>query len=381
MRFTWTKFAVFILLIPCVGIGLKPGNDLSVYYRVAQYLIRGDVGRIYPDSAQLGNFFYGPLSFVFLYPLGFFSFEMAHWFWLGLEIFFYFLFWQSLARLFPELWGKGRWYLWALLWCFSIKPIHASFQSYNIQLMIAGILLWAVLGARSQSPSKQFLSGFFVFLTAGLKVFPLLMVVYLFIVGNTRVRAGLIFGFLASVGAPFILFGPAEAIELHRQFALHLLTYTDTYSLSTEVVNLSLPSLITKWAEPYFSAGAIGWFIRIFSAAILLIFFSWAFVRRPLQGIWAPALAFALMALLNVSSRPDYFVFYVPAFAAVLTSWKTSEEAGLFVPVATVVSFALMALISHWTLGPLNHQLEAIRIPVLGAILLCSACVVETAKS
>jgi energy-coupling factor transporter transmembrane protein EcfT len=78
------------------------------------------------------------------------------------------------------------------------------------------------------------------------------------------------------------------------------------------------------------------------------------------------------MAMLNSTTRPDYFIYFVPSFASLPLLIEHSSKK-LIYQLGTFISILLIAFITEWTLGSreLTHYLESIRIPVLGIILLC----------
>jgi len=78
------------------------------------------------------------------------------------------------------------------------------------------------------------------------------------------------------------------------------------------------------------------------------------------------------MALLNSTSRPDHFIFYVPAFCALVDLWRT-QFVSLWDRLGTGISVALIAFTAQFVVGSreLNNQLELWRVPVIGMIVLC----------
>ena len=147
----------------------------------------------------------------------------------------------------------------------------------------------------------------------------------------------------------------------------------DHYDLAKDVVSLSLPSLLATWLpRAWLDLGAIG----ISVLTISLLFFSWvAFGTKKIKCnddryLWA--FAWSMMGLLNSTTRPDYFIYFVPAFAS-LALIKRSGTKSKFFQLGIAISTGLIAFITEWTLGSreLTHYLEGLRIPVLGILLLC----------
>jgi hypothetical protein len=361
------------LLIPCWAISWKPGGDLGVYYKASEWLQRGWVTRLYSDNAEIGNFFYGPFGLAILNPLSLLSFHQANLLWLTLQSFSYFIFWFFLVKIFPEVLDPKRIPLFLLTWVVSIKPIHASFQSHNVQLMFAAILIFSEWNTQSKRKRDQLLSGILLSLLASIKIYPAFIALYYLLRKSHFVRLGLILGGLVSLVVPLLVFGFETGFSLPKQFVHNALHYHHIYDLSKDVVSLSLPSLLTTWLPVnWISAGAVS----LITALMALLYFSWVFKTRRLispqveRHSWA--MSWAAMAMLNSTTRPDYFIFFVPAFISIPFAIKHSPRPVLY-RVGLFISLALIAFITEWTLGSrdLTHYLESLRIPVIGVLLLC----------
>ena len=344
-----------ILLATCWGIGFKPGGDLNVYHQAAQWIASGKTDHIYRDNAQIGNFFYGPIAFTLLRPFGELQIETMNWIWLGLQTVAFLFFWIGLTRLFPTAW-------FLLAWVSSIKPIHASFQSHNVQLMFAAILVWAEIGSRQSNKIKQAAAGAVVVLLTAIKIYPGFIALYYLLRRPNPVRYGLLIGTALAALIPILTFGPRLGAYLPFEFVKTALTYHHVYDLGLDTVSLSLPSLLARWAPQLWLDYEL---IPIVVGIIAALFF----VRRPAPEPRNWALALALMGLLNSTTRPDYFIFFVPAFCA-LSELRNS----ISTKVGIAISLLLIAFITEWTLQSrdLSHRLESWRVPVLGIMLLCS---------
>jgi len=79
-----------------------------------------------------------------------------------------------------------------------------------------------------------------------------------------------------------------------------------------------------------------------------------------------------MMALLNSSTRPDYFIFFVPAFASIVEIWQNHKVGWSYIS-ATLLSIFLIAFTTEWVLGSkeLNNLVESWRVPAVGMIVLC----------
>ncbi len=364
---------LILLLIPCWGIAWKPGGDLGVYYKASQWLQNGLISTLYSNNAEIGNFFYGPFGLALLKPLSSLSFENANRLWLFLQTLSYSIFWFFLFKLFPELWDSQRRWLFILTWVVSIKPIHASFQSHNVQLIFAALLILSEWFSNSEKKAHQLLSGILVVLLASIKIYPGFIALYYFLIKRPQVKWGLFLGGLISLVFPALTFGIKSGFSLPVEFIQNALHYHQVYDLSKDVVSLSLPSLLTTWLpSAWISKGAV----TLIVGSVSLFYFCWAFTQRKVlnfsenRNAWA--LLWTTMAMLNSTTRPDYFIYFVPSFASLPLLIEHSSKK-LIYQLGTFISILLIAFITEWTLGSreLTHYLESIRIPVLGIILLC----------
>ena len=371
-----TKFPLLLLillLIPCWGIGWKPGGDLGVYYQASQWLQKGWVTKIYSDNSEIGNFFYGPLGLAILKPLSLLSMYQANILWLALQTLAYVFFWRSLFKIFPELLEPKGIKLFLLVWLVSIKPIHSSFQSHNVQLMFAALLICSEVSFRSTGKHREWFGGMTVSLLSSIKIYPAFLAIYYFLKRKSTIVLGLILGGILSLIIPCFVFGFSTGISLPISFVENARKYHAVYDLAKDVVSLSLPSLLATWLpKSWLANGAIAITVGIIS----LLFFSWVAIKnknlktKDERGLWA--LSWAMMGLLNSTTRPDYFIYFVPAFSS-LPLWISQQpRKGLF-KLGVTISVVLIAFITEWTLGSreLTHYLEGLRIPVLGIIILC----------
>ena len=364
---------LLILIITCWGIGFRPGGDLNVYYQASIWLQKGWVTRLYFDNAEIGNFFYGPFGLSLLKPLSLLSFSAANILWLFLQTGSYVIFWFFIFKIFPEILVPKNIKLFLLVWIVSIKPIHASFQSHNVQLMFAAILVAAEWGSRSKVKTTQVISGVLISLCASIKIYPAFIAIYYLLRRPSTVKAGLILGGLISLVVPLFVFGFAEGVSLPAQFVENALHYNRVYDLAKDTVSLSLPSLLTTWLPPYWvSYGAV----IFITGTSSLLFFIWAFLTRQEDELlnerhfWA--FLWSMMALLNSTTRPDYFIYFLPAFASLGVLIQTQPKKIVY-RYGILVSVLLISFITEWVLGSrdLTHYLEGLRIPVLGIMTLC----------
>jgi hypothetical protein len=364
---------LIILLIPCWGIALKPGGDLGVYYQASVWLQKGWVTKLYSDNAEIGNFFYGPFGLALLKPLALLSFSGANLLWLGLQTLSYFGFWFFLFKIFPELLSPLKKGLFLLVWVVSIKPIHASFQSHNVQLIFAAILAASEWGSRSESAFQKWLSGIAVALVASIKIYPAFIALYYLLKRPKEVKMGLLLGGLISLLIPLEVFGFSTGLSLPKLFIDNLLHYHQVYDLAKDTVSLSLPSLLATYLpQSWIHRGAISLIVGLIS----LWFFTDTFLSRlrvlSNEERYHWAFLWSMMGLLNSTTRPDYFIYFVPAFTSLPLLIEKEKMTKVYY-IGLTVSVLLIAFITEWVLGSreLTHHLESLRVPVLGVLLLC----------
>lgn len=351
---------LFLLLIPCWVIAFKYHVDLKVLHAVAE-MISTNVLHVYDGGISIGRFFYGPVTLLLIWPLSFFSYGAAELVWVIVQTVAYVFFWVWMFRFFPvTLRGKIGFFL--LAWCFALNPIHNNFQSGNIQLILLALLAWAEGWSADCPKINRFIAGLLVSLVSVVKVFPAFLIPY-YVVRRDKwliggIAVGLVFAFLA----PAVVFGWDSNVLLHQGFLSNLTTYGKDNPLVEIPDILSLASLFARVGLPSL-------FFPIAFVVISVFFYVWMAKHRVVgSGSWS--LALALMALLNPSTRVHYFIFYVPAFLAVLEFSFAQNRRKLQWGIYAV--FALIALTMQGVVGKkLNDILEFQNFPTWGAILLC----------
>ncbi len=361
-------FLLVALLIPCWVIGVQYEIDLVVLHETAKFLIH-DFTRVYAQNGNLGRYFYGPFSLVLIKPLGFLSFSFVKYFWLCLQTVCYFFFWNILNRLFPVLRDKKYFWGWFLVWIVSINPIHNNYQSNNIQLMLATLMLWAELWAQNPSDTKQTLGGVLMTLAAGIKVFPAFLVVYYFLAKSRATQKGILLGTLMVVISPFLFLGLNKSLFLYQGFFSNLTTYSAENSLTRTNDILCLPSLLARFQV----SSTVNHLIIL---SISALFFIWVLVskRSPKFAMREPyfwSLAWALSVFLNPSTRPHYFIFYVPAFCS-FVNYCSIRANDHFVKMMIGISTLLIAFTAEGVVGKnWNEWFEANSLPTYGMAFLC----------
>jgi hypothetical protein len=376
---------LLILLVPCWVIGAQYDIDLPTLYQAIHSAVIGEWPRVYssiPASVETspghffvtGRYFYPPFSLVFFAPMGLMPYGILRWVWLALQTTGFFLFWRNLGEIYPELRSRRLDWVWFMVWVVAINPIHNNFQSNNIQLLLAALLFASELWSRSASRAQQIASGFLLAFAVGIKVYPLFLVPYYLIAKRNGVRLGVMAGGAFVALIPFAFFGLHDGLELYRAFYQNLTTYGRENSLITVEDICSLPSMVARWLHPVAGDLVATRVTQGLTVLISVAYFGLAWrarraCRSDLQTeFWA--LGLALMIFLNPSTRPHYYLFYVPAFVSLGLYVKASRAtwAGAFL----AISVLLVAFTAEGITGKhLNNVLEMSSVPTIGMLLLC----------
>jgi hypothetical protein len=245
----------------------------------------------------------------------------------------------------------------------------------NIQLPLATALLASEWMTRQKNRTLQVVAGVLVALSATLKLFPVLVVVFYVLVKPRLTKVGVVVGLAIGLLLPFLYYGPATALDLYQGFFHNLTRYHQKNSLVENLGILCLPSLLATWIKPWFPTTSPGPLILVAQVVIAGWFFlsvlrrKSKFTARESLHYWS--LCLALTAFLNPSSRQEYFILYVPAFCSLVEKWqldqlKVNLRTGLF------ASFCLIGFTTKTFLGQYwNNTLHGWRVPVIGMALLC----------
>lgn len=340
-------------------------------------LASGELHRIYDPNDALGRFYYTPLILIVFQWMGNLSISTNHVLWLCFHSASFLIFWVCLNRLYPTLFKGDPWWGWIVVWILSINPIHANFQCQNIQLPLMAVLLFCEVLRDQKSLAAQWAGGALWAFVAPVKLFTLFMTCFYFLVANQVTRRGILAGLFASLALPLVFFGPDNGLLLYKRLYWSLITYHGTYPLGERPELLSLPSLLTKWGGLFVPRILIQPVVTLFTCGFGLLFFVFVWKKRGNRSpefqrhLWA--LSVSLMVLLNSTSRPDYFIFYVPALCSLVELWRSAKDDRLL-PVGILVSLLLIAFTSEWVVGSkaVNNQVESWRVPVVGMVLLCA---------
>lgn len=364
-----------LLLIPCWVVAVRFDVDLVNLHFVADVAHR-DLTRVYATNGNLGRYFYGPVSVVLAYPMGWFSYVVVKYFWIVVQTIAFVIFWRYLAKLYPWLEDKRRFWAWFAIFIVAINPIHNNFQSNNIQLMLAAVLVMAEWFTIAGSERAQRLAGAAVAIAAAIKVFPGFVAAYYIFTKPKAVKLGVVAGTAISLIAPYVAFGLTGGNTLYRGFFSNLTTYNVENSLTRVMDILCLPSLLERWftVDGVLPSG-VQTAIRVFILVISAVFFvlAWRGTRAatPTRQIDWWAMAMALSVMLNPSTRPHYFIFYIPAYCSVFGAVFDGRGRAYFVPLL-LVSVALLAFTVDAIVGkPLNDFLEFQSIPTYGMLIVC----------
>ena len=377
-----------LLLVPCWAIAIRFDCDLLVLFQVAKW-IPTDLTRIYGDNGSIGRFFYSPVTLIFLRPMGYFSYPVVKGFWIALQTLAYGVFWLGLFRLYPFLQSKRAAIAWIFVWIVAINPIHNNFQSNNIQLMLAAVLLWAEVLSRGSSRAR-WAAGVLCGLTAAVKIYPLFLVALYFLTKPREVKAGIGVAAFCAIALPFLYFGGAGGTYLFHSFFQNLVTYQADNQPSRIPDILCLPSLLSRWLVPLLGEGKTEHllvFAILAAIAGCYFYFAWRTSARKQshhEYTHILALGMALMVLLNPSTHVHYFIFLVPAFASLVEIAAQETSALAFSRWSFFLSVLLVAFTTEGVVGRrLNDQLEYWNIPTMGILLLCVAlflCLVTRTK-
>lgn len=377
--------ALFLLalLIPCWGIALQYDIDLPTLYNAVHSAVTGSFASIYNDNGTsivlsggtraLGRYFYPPFSLAFFAPLGFLPYSIARLVWIGIQTGAFLIAWFCLEQIFPILRERsrpGKW-IWLLAWLVSINPVHNNFQSNNIQLILAALLLGGEVLTQSSQRRYQILAGVLVTIPTGLKVYPLFLLPLFWLTKSKPTRVGILLGLALIIFLPYLTFGPAHAQELYARFFENVTTYgrenrsEDLMSLSAFCANYFAP----LWGES--SAAAISRAAMLLISAVFYCFVLVCVLRRAVgtQARHFFALAMATMVLVTPSTRPHYLFFLVPAFISIAELAFARRAYALLGGLS--VAFAAIALTAEGVVGhTLNQWLERWKFPVWGILLL-----------
>lgn len=308
-------------LVICCGAGIKGGvGDLALYQTAVLHAFHGEFSRVYADAVSL--FYYGPFSLFILSPLTLVSFQTGIYLAILIHALAFLVVWFVLYELYPVMRSRHGMFVWGLVWLVSLHPIHSDFRSLNVQLPLASALLLAEW--LYQKKNLPFLSGFLAALTVLVKVFPVFILLYYFLFRGKQVRRGVIAGFLTGILAPLAAFGFENGVSLHQDFVRNLFLYPVKNGSLADAGIQCLPSLFTVALRPFLPSRALAGVILFFQAGLAGGFFYWVWQnrQRASSSLFVWAFAMALMVFLNPSSRHDYFVFYLPAFASIGLLWR-----------------------------------------------------------
>jgi len=378
-NFTRTQsFLILVLFATCLGIGIQYNVDLIVLYDTVRLVVQGQWEKIYSgpgENGSIGRYFYGPFSLLLFSPLGWLSYYGAKAVWLLFQSISYFLFWWLLGEFFP-LRARKAFLLWLLVFIFAINPLHNNFQSNNIQLFLAVMLLGAEWLSRREGKWDGLAAGLLISVAAAVKIFPFFIFAFYWL-WRPKLRKGLATGLVVTLVSPYVAFGPTKATLLYQTFLKNLTSYGQDNSFITVDDICCLPSLIAR-AFHYFGGTETEAdpFIKLAILGISGAFLGFVWLgKKQSKGkeqndiLWT--LAFALMAFLNPSTRPHYYIFYVPALAWLAKRWS-DDKAGSWEKFSVLASVGLIALTQEGVTGKgINNLLEAWSIPTYGMLILC----------
>lgn len=380
---SWKLLWILLLFIPCLWMGIRYDVDFIVLYDTARLVVNQELSRIYSNlgvNGSIGRYFYGPFSLVVIFPFGLVSYGVAKGIWLALQTLAYFYFWRRLGKIFPWMDEKAITIPWVLVWLVAINPLHNNFQSNNIQLFLAVMIMAAEQVPGEKYDFKRLIVGLPIAIGAAIKIFPFFLFAFYWLTHDRKVKTELLLALAITIIAPFLVFGWSDGVFLHQAFFTNLTSYGNENSLLTVEDICCLPSLVARWLNalpvPISEKGS-GLVIKLLIVGISAVFLGFTWLKRKrlresrdaYLSMWT--LALALMAFLNPSSRPHYYIFYVPAFAYLGKQWRENllskgQKAWL------IASVILIAFSQEGVTGKAwNDWLEIRSIPTYGMLILC----------
>ena len=380
MAYVMKSLALGSLLLSGVVIAFRFNVDFAVLYRVAKEIGLSTL-QVYEPTVGEPGFFYGPVSLVLIRPLALLSYAEGHLLWIALQSVIFVLFWWLLRRQFSFLGSASLW-AWLVVWGASINGIHNSFQSGNIQLMLAVILLAAEDLAKG-SKRRQVWGGILLACAAAVKVYPAFMIVFYFLLGSRRMIGGIFIGLLACVLFPTLFFGGLDSWNLHVAFFRNLFIYHQGNSFGAIPDILCLPSLIHRITDGWVNAAVVTPLTVGILSAVSLAYYLTVYKNRLQLGLRKPlwSLGLALMILVNPSTRVHYFVLLVPAVASLVELWIEGHRSKIATYV-TAIALVLVCLTTEEIVGKtLNNFLEYRGFPTWGILMLCLVLAVTCIRS
>lgn len=362
---------LLLLLVASWVIAYRFNMDFLVFYR-AGAMKWNPIPPAYVNVPNEGKFFYAPVSLLLFKPFGLLGYPVAKLAWNLIQTLSFIGFWAGLYFLYPFL-GSVGFVGWVVIFSAAINPIHNNFQTGNVQLMLAAILVWAEIGSRSRSPAKQILAGAACAFVGVVKVFPLLMTALYFVTKPKKVKQGLVLGLVLAFGLPFLVFGIDGSLVLYRGFMANILGFDERADNSLVLIAdiLCLPSWLMRLG---FSRRAAA----VLDLGVCLSFFLWLFRNRSRWSReWdtsAWAIGMLLMVFLNFSTRVHYFVFYLPAFCSLLALALVREPGQLVRAGALALATLCIAFTAQGVAGRYwSVRFEVMSIPTFGAAVLAVA--------
>ncbi|NBX67785.1 MAG: DUF2029 domain-containing protein [Proteobacteria bacterium] len=365
-----------VLFGACLWAGRHGGGgDFFVLRNSVRAAWSGDYANVYLKNSS-GPFFYPPFALVFF---GFFSCVENDQVSILLNVFLhsasFCVFWWGIKYFWPELFSLPAFKRWFLCFCFAIAPLHLDFMGQNINLPLAALLIGIEALSQKAGRCSDFFCGLFSSLIAWVKVFPGFVTATYFVSGSLQMRLGILVGSLLGFFSPYLFFGKG-GVYLSEEFIKILSVYHDKNGITGNAA-LNLPGWIARWGRYFISANVLSVLQIVIPVICAVLFWGWILFRLKRRNrvreraIWA--LAMSLTVFLNSASRPDYFMFYVPLFACLMSEWPQLMN---WVRIMVVTAFVLIALTQQGIVGhDLNIVLQYLRIPVIGMALLILAAV------
>jgi hypothetical protein len=258
--------------------------DFAAYWAAARHLLDGLP--LYTPEQLAGPFVLGPANLyqyppalaVYLAPfaalLGDTPASTANWLWLAMGALVMtvsvltLVEREGLARRFPMLAGRGRW--WAVAFLFAFPPVIDELVVGNVNALLVGLFTLAWLGIRRGDRRGDTMAGVAIGLATVIKLFPALLILWLLLAGRSRTALFSIVAtvLLAAVTLPFTGLQPwLDYVTVARNLS----------------INLAQPDALapTFWLTP-----VLGFTVaRVLVTVVGLALVVWVTLRTRVRGV------------------------------------------------------------------------------------------------
>lgn len=289
--------------------------DFAAYWAAAHHLL--DHQPIYTPDQLAGPFVLGPAN-LYQYPpalafylapfaasLGDTPASTANWLWLAMGAAILVVSTlalverEGLARRFPILEGRGRW--WAVAILFAFPPVIDELVVGNVNALLVGLFTLAWLGIRRGDRRGDTMAGIAIGAATVIKLFPALLIVWLLLAGRTRTA-------LYSIAAAIVLAAitvPLSGIEPWLDY----LTVARNLSINLAQADALAP---TFWLTPYLGFTPARVIVTLAGLGILV----WTTLRTRVHGLSEfgradQRIPFGTVVILSILITPTLYGSYL----------------------------------------------------------------------